>query len=239
MLNVLSEPIKIKAENGQETPLSFAYAWAQSDEYNKLQTRLAEIAEDKKEEIVVESEFAAPKSQRDNLMANRLVTIYWRSPTYNLSRMMLSLFIGKSKCPYSLFASTYNLSSHLTNWVVLALLLSSMFIPIRRNKVFSEAEMSSFLSTIFIAFIIVGVLSITSALPVMLSIRDMFYRHKAAGMLGYSSVGRALATAEKRFIVIASLLFCVVFLPVSGILEGGEGKCRTLPANILYKRPVC
>jgi hypothetical protein len=239
MLNVLSEPIKIKAENGQETPLSFAYAWAQSDEYNKLQTRLAEIAEDKKEEIVVESEFAAPKSQRDNLMANRLVTIYWRSPTYNLSRMMLSLFIGKSKCPYSMFAPTYNLSSHLTNWVVLALLLSSMFLPIRRNKVFSEAEMNSFLSTIFIAFIIVGVLSITSALPVMLSIRDMFYRHKAAGMLGYSSVGRALATAEKRFIIIASLLFCVVFLPVSGILEGGEGKCRTAPANILYKRPVC
>lgn len=83
--------------------------------------------------------------------------------------------------------------------------------------------MSSFLSTIFIAFIIIGVLSITSALPVMLSIRDMFYRHKAAGMLGYSSVGRALATAEKRFIIIASVLFCLVFLPVSGILEGGGG----------------
>jgi hypothetical protein len=99
-----------------------------------------------------------------------------------------------------------------------------MFIPIRRNKVFSEAEMNSFLSTIFIAFIIIGVLSITSAMPVMLSIRDMFYRHKAAGMLGYSSVGRALATAEKRFIIIASVLFCIVFLPVSGILEGGESK---------------
>lgn len=85
--------------------------------------------------------------------------------------------------------------------------------------------MSSFLSTIFIAFIIIGVLSITSALPVMLSIRDMFYRHKAAGMLGYSSVGRALATAEKRFIIIASVLFCLVFLPVSGILEGGGESC--------------
>jgi hypothetical protein len=52
----------------------------------------------------------------------------------------------------------------------------------------------------------------------------MFYRHKAAGMLGYSSVGRALATAEKRFILIASTLFCVVFIPVSGIVESGSGK---------------
>lgn len=96
MLNVLGEQIKIKAENGQETPLSFAYAWTQSDEYNNLQSRLAEVVETKKKEleIVTETEFAAPKRQRDNLMANRLVTIYWRSPAYNLSRMMLSLFIG-------------------------------------------------------------------------------------------------------------------------------------------------
>ena len=84
--------------------------------------------------------------------------------------------------------------------------------------------MTSLLSTIFISFIIVGVLSITSVLPIMLSIRDMYYRHKAAGMLGSSSVGRALATAEKRFILIASFLFCLVFIPVSGILESGAGK---------------
>jgi ABC-type multidrug transport system ATPase subunit len=105
MLNVLSEPIKVKAENGQEAPLCFAYAWARSDEYNKLQTILAEVVEDKKDEIVVETEFAAPKHQRDSLMANRLVTIYWRSPSYNLSRMMLSLFIGK--CFQSLFDLAY------------------------------------------------------------------------------------------------------------------------------------
>ena len=98
-----------------------------------------------------------------------------------------------------------------------------MFVPIRQNNVFSEAEIASYLSTIFISFIIIGVLSITSVLPVMLNVRDMFYRHKAAQMLGSSSVGRALATAEKRFIIIASFLFCVVFIPVSGILEGGTG----------------
>ena len=67
-------------------------------------------------------------------------------------------------------------------------------------------------------------LSITSALPVMLSIRDMYYRHKAAGMLGPSSVGRALATAEKRFIIVASFLFCTVFIPISGIVQNGEGE---------------
>eukprot|EP00956_Cyclotella_meneghiniana_P034468 scaffold105270_cov79-Cyclotella_meneghiniana.AAC.1 len=117
-----------------------------------------------------------------------------------------------------------------------------MFVPIRQNNVFSEAEITSYLSTIFISFIIIGVLSITSVLPVMLNVRDMFYRHKAAQMLGSSSVGRALATAEKRFIIIASFLFCVVFIPVSGILEGGTGnyncvcgvnsQLRSIPSSV-------
>lgn len=75
------------------------------------------------------------------------------------------------------------------------------------------------LSTIFISFIIIGVMSITAVLPVMQSIRDMYYRHKAAGMLNSRSVGRALATAEKKFILFSSLLFCAVFLPTSGLAD--------------------
>ena len=132
--------------------------------------------------------------------------------------------------------------------LVIAFLLGSIFIPIRSNYRFSEAEITrcvlrcalsstqlvlhiqysnttfsviicSMLSTIFIAFIIIGVLSMTSVLPVMLSIRDMYYRHRAAGMLSSRSVGRALASAEKRFILISSALFCAVFLPTSGIVN--------------------
>lgn len=101
--------------------------------------------------------------------------------------------------------------------MIIALLLGSVFIPIRKNDTLTEAEITSMLSTIFISFIIIGVLSITSVLPVMLSIRDMYYRHKAAGMLNSRSVGRALATAEKWFILLSSLLFSVIFLPCSGI----------------------
>lgn len=127
---------------------------------------------------------------------------------------------------------------------MIAFLLGSVFIPIRSEAVLSEAEITRFvpfllnpfkivlaltksnqlvvcppsmLSTIFIAFIIIGVLSITSVLPVMQSIRDMYYRHKAAGMLNSRSVGRSLATAEKKFILFSSLLFCAVFIPTSGI----------------------
>lgn len=198
MLNALGEQIISTGESGEDEPLNFARAWDKSSNFDNLQKRLTDASgsQDAALEIKYDSKFAETWYRRDTLMANRLVTIYWRSPAYNLSRMSLSL--------------------------VIAFLLGSMFIPIRRKTVFSEAEMTSMLSTIFIAFIIVGVLSITSVLPVMLSIRDMYYRHKAAGMLNSRSVGRALASAEKRFILISSVLFCGVFLPTSGIINSPD-----------------
>ena len=70
----------------------------------------------------------------------------------------------------------------------------------------------------------------------MLNVSDMFYRHKAAGMLNYWSLGRALATAEYRFILIASFLFCIVFLPVSGLSHAPEIPLlqRTLSAFLFW-----
>eukprot|EP00581_Thalassiosira_minuscula_P015180 CAMPEP_0183715372 /NCGR_PEP_ID=MMETSP0737-20130205/9619_1 /TAXON_ID=385413 /ORGANISM="Thalassiosira miniscula, Strain CCMP1093" /LENGTH=1519 /DNA_ID=CAMNT_0025944463 /DNA_START=22 /DNA_END=4581 /DNA_ORIENTATION=- len=193
MLNVLGQKIMSKGNDTDGEPLNFAEAWKDSSNYVDLQRRLSEAAESKDEnlEIKFDTQFAVPWYTRDNLMAKRLSTIYWRSPAYNLARMALSL--------------------------VIALLLGSIFIPIRSKDVFSEPEIYSLLGTIFISFIIIGVLSVTSVLPVMLSVRDMYYRHKAAGMLNSRSVGRALSSAEKKFIIISCFLFCLVFIPLSGI----------------------
>jgi len=233
MLNVLGEHISAKGQSGEDEVLSFATAWNQSSNCADLANHLAEINETREEEMEIkfDSTFPVGWFKRDSLMGNRLVKIYWRSPAYNLARMALS--------------------------VLIALLLGSMFIPIRNHLVFSEAEITrlvpcstlplslprlfsaavltfsslssqlSVLATIFISFIIIGVLSIVSVLPVMLNVRDMFYRHKAAGMLNYWSLGRALGTAEHRFILIASFLFCIMFIPVSGLAQNPDLSLRS------------
>jgi hypothetical protein len=66
MLNVLGEKVTIRGDNGQEAPLDFAYAWAQSKKCMELQTQLADITETKDAalEIVHETQFAASKRQR-------------------------------------------------------------------------------------------------------------------------------------------------------------------------------
>lgn len=90
MLNVLSEQIMLKGDNGEEEPLEFSEAWNASTQSLNLQKQLAEASESKDvaHEIKYDSEFAVKWYRRDNLMAKRLVTIYWRSPAYNLSRMV-------------------------------------------------------------------------------------------------------------------------------------------------------
>jgi ABC-type multidrug transport system ATPase subunit len=208
MLNVLGQTIMVKDET-----LNFAKAWIDSSNYLDLCRRLVQEAESQDDKLQIKycTEFAASQQRRDMLMAKRVVTIYWRSPSYQLSRLMLSMFI--------------------------ALLLGSVFIPIRTKLILSESEITSMLSTIFISFIIIGVLSITSVLPVMLSIRDMYYRHKAAGMLNSRSVGLALAHAEKYFILLSALLFCMVFLPCSGvfIFSGGNKNRDPIDSDILNR----
>ena len=94
----------------------------------------------------------------------------------------------------------------------IACLLGSVFIFSRDDEIYSEAAIRARISVIFFSNIIVGILSIVSVLPVMTWIRDMFYRHRDAGMYDSASLGIALGTAEQWFIAMSCALFCVVFL---------------------------
>ncbi|KAL9185143.1 LOW QUALITY PROTEIN: hypothetical protein ACHAXT_002920 [Thalassiosira profunda] len=176
MLNVLGEKIVATGDNGGEDG-QLNFARANSSNYVELKQLLAQVTDSKDESCLIQydTEFAVGWWRRDTLMARRLVTIYWRSPAYNLGRCVLA--------------------------VAIAFLLGSVFIPIRSAETLLEAEITSMLSTIFISFIIIGVLSITSVMPVMLSIRDMFYRHKQAGMLNARSCSSPPAASSTLLVI--------------------------------------
>jgi hypothetical protein len=165
--------------------------YAKSDLYTKTKEALARCTAnpDPGKKIHYEDEFAASSGTRLRLTNTRLTTIYWRSPNYNLSRIMVS--------------------------AVIAVILSSVLVQERWNTVFSETQMRAQFAVIFLSFIIVGIMSIFSVLPVMLSIRDMFHRHRAAGMIGSGSLCWALGVAEKGFIVASSVIFVAIFLTIS------------------------
>uniref|UniRef100_A0A7S4JUM9 ABC transporter domain-containing protein n=1 Tax=Odontella aurita TaxID=265563 RepID=A0A7S4JUM9_9STRA len=188
MLNVITkEPV------GDEEPMDYAQIYVESDERKNLGDAIDEVTSNVREEdkITFENRFAASAFTRHRLMTKRLRLVYWRSPSYNRSRIVLSLLI--------------------------AFLLASVFLSNRRPAMMSEQEISGVFSTIFLSFIIVGILSLTSVLPVMLKIRDVFYRHRAAGMMNHWSLTLALAFAEQPFILISGTCFCAVFYFAIGL----------------------
>ena len=175
-----------------ECEKDFAEVYIQNLEFSKLKNQVVAAKVDPPEELEITylTEFAVPRSERQKLTNKRLRNIYWRSPAYNLSRLMVC--------------------------VAIAFILGSVFVTERNLKVLTEDQVTAYFSITFLSFIIIGILSITSVLPVMLAIRDVFYKQLAAGMIGNDSLGWALGVAEKGFIVLASFLFCLVYLATAG-----------------------
>ncbi len=147
----------------------------QSPYYAKMKADIQATIEvegkDPGKKIVYATQYAVPIKKRMQLLVQRVRTIYWRSPAYNLLRMLISIVIA----------------------------------------------FSSILSIIFISFIIIGVMSMNSVLPIMLNLRDNFYRQRAAGMYGHTSLAVSLGMAEQIFIVVSSFLFCIIFMPCVGL----------------------
>jgi len=87
----------------------FAKDFLESDEYTRTQGRLVEIQANRspEKEISYDEVFACPKKQRSHLMSTRLMTIYWRSPSYNCKNNLSSAHtchIGASRqCILTLF----------------------------------------------------------------------------------------------------------------------------------------
>ena len=162
--------------------------WLSSEEFAALKRKLGSIytnRPDPARKIEYAEEFAAPRMKRQELVTSRLRLIYWRSPAYNLARLTVS--------------------------AVIAFVLGSVFILQRQQTRYTETDARARFSVVFLTFIITGILAILSTIPVMTKIRDMYYRHHASGMYGSGSIGWALGSAEKIFIVMSCLIFVLFF----------------------------
>eukprot|EP00522_Entomoneis_paludosa_P007380 CAMPEP_0172455684 /NCGR_PEP_ID=MMETSP1065-20121228/12192_1 /TAXON_ID=265537 /ORGANISM="Amphiprora paludosa, Strain CCMP125" /LENGTH=1539 /DNA_ID=CAMNT_0013208153 /DNA_START=180 /DNA_END=4799 /DNA_ORIENTATION=- len=162
--------------------------WLKSKQFEKMKHELASIYTNRPDDatkIQFDEEFAASRGKRRSLITKRLRLIYWRSPNYNLARMTVSALI--------------------------AFILGSVFIVKRSQTRYSETDFRARLSVVFLTFIITGIMAILSTIPVMTKIRDMYYRHRASSSYDSLSIGWALGSAEKLFIVLASFIFCVIF----------------------------
>jgi hypothetical protein len=119
-----------------------------SDQAKALQELFDTASADRKdtEKIFYDTVFATNYRERLHLMNKRILTIYKRSPAYNLTRLAIAVF-------YSF-------------------LIGSVFLRDSGNREvdgWTESDVNGVLGLIFLSTIIIGVTSISMAVPVMVS----------------------------------------------------------------------
>jgi ABC-type multidrug transport system ATPase subunit len=171
-------------------PFDFAGCYAQSDLHKKCLQRIQELANEKSDanQVTYSSRYATSKDTQARAVFKRAFRIYFRSPAYNLTRVMVSFLVAM------LFASVY----------------ASQRVPK------SESDMNSRVNSVFIATLFLCVNAQNTVLAVFEFERNMYYRHKAAGMYRPSAVAMAFTFCEIPFVLLTSTMYVIPFYFIMG-----------------------
>ena len=139
--------ISAGSPNSSGEPYDYAQAYASSVDRRKCLAKIAEIQNSASERnaITYQSKYATCKQTQSRSVFKRLMTIYWRSPSYNLLRVLVS--------------------------VVVALILGAIYVS-QRTPV-DEGDMNSRVTSIFVSAVFLGVSSFNSILALFETERNM------------------------------------------------------------------
>jgi hypothetical protein len=172
-------------------PFDYAGSYLQSKLHSECIDRIDKIyagaSEDKR--ISFPRKYATSRMTQGRAVMQRAMTVYFRSPSYNVVRLMVS--------------------------GIVALLFGSVYASQRVPE--DESDMNSRINSLFIAVVFLAVNAQNTAFAVFEVERNMFYRHKAALMYDSSAIARALTLAEIPFIFMASSIFMVIFYFLIGV----------------------
>lgn len=133
---------------GAAADVDWAQAFKESDDYRNLNEKLEKVGEllDDTKKLHFAEAYPTTGKERMALMNQRVVTIYKRSPAYNLARLSIA--------------------------VLYAFIIGSVFLRgDGRREYWLENEVDAVISTMFFSLIVIGVTSISMAVPVTKTLR--------------------------------------------------------------------
>jgi ABC-type multidrug transport system ATPase subunit len=146
----------LQAYTREDTSVNWNGAFRGSAQYQSMKDTIAaiKVAPDESKKIEYDTMFAASWGTRMRLMNSRVFRIMMRAPSYNLARLMIAIL-------YAFLVGIVFLRSRSINL----------------ERIYSENDVNGIVSTMFLSLIIMGVVSISMAVPVMKDMRDVFYKH--------------------------------------------------------------
>uniref|UniRef100_H3GK60 ABC transporter domain-containing protein n=1 Tax=Phytophthora ramorum TaxID=164328 RepID=H3GK60_PHYRM len=140
-------------------------------------------------ELKFSKQFASNPSTQFDLLCRRFFHMYWRTPTYNLTRLMISVMLG------ALLGIIYQATDYTT---------------------FTGANAG--VGLVFISTVFLGIIGFNSVMPVAADERTAFYRERASETyhaLWYFIAGTLV---EIPYVLLSALCFCAIFFPSVGFV---------------------
>ena len=144
--------------------------------------------------VAFESRYATKFSTQMNAVLHRALTIFYRSPNYNVTRNVVSL--------------------------VVAILFGSVYVQEPTPQ--AEGDINSIINSLFVSILFVSVSGQNTVLSFFEKERNMYYRHKAANMYNSLALLGAHTISEYPFLLISSAIFVVPFYFMMGFESDAE-----------------
>lgn len=137
--------------------------------------------------LTFDTEYAVSDFVQYQVLCKRLAVSYWRSPEYNLPRLMVSIFIAAA--------------------------CGSCF----TYKVSNQGEAISRVGFFFLSTFNMGVIFCITAIPMMCAERAAFYRERASRMYKVGPYAASFAIIEFPYLIVFSLAFVAVVFAIVGM----------------------
>ncbi|KAJ8523405.1 hypothetical protein ON010_g17574 [Phytophthora cinnamomi] len=154
-------------------------------------------------ELKFSKQFASTPTMQFKMLCQRFFHMYWRTPTYNLTRFRISVMLG------ALFGIIYQATDYTT---------------------FTGANGG--VGLIFISTIFLGMIGFNSVMPVAAEERTAFYRERASETyhaLWYFIAGTLV---EIPYVLLSALAFCIIFFPSVGFTGFTKFICYWLVVSL-------
>jgi ABC-type multidrug transport system ATPase subunit/ABC-type multidrug transport system permease subunit len=138
-------------------------------------------------QLTFEHQFASRWTTQFSLLCRRFGHMYWRTPTYNLTRLAISMMLG------ALMGVIYQSTDYAT------------FTGINAG-----------VGLVFISTVFLGIIGFNSVMPVAAEERIVFYRERSSETyhaLWYFIAGTLV---EIPYVLLSTMCFCIIFFPSVG-----------------------
>lgn len=150
--------------------------------------RLAKASLEGSKPLTLSSTYAVSRAQQARILLKHFLISYWRSPSYNLVRMVVTVLVG------IILGTLFRNAGEIRNRDV-------------EDDLVEPRDVQNLMGVIFMSISFMGMINMVTILPVVGAQRAVYYRERAASM--YSSYPFAVASGlvEIPYLIAQTILF--------------------------------